>query len=145
MSMVAVMAGLIALISDVMLRSMFYGRRRSNSDNDGGGAIIIIAIIFAVLAPIAASLIQLAISRKREYMADANSVLLTRYPEGLISALKKISGDVEPLEVANRGTAHMYFANPLHGQWFASLFSTHPPVEQRIKALEEGSGAVPTA
>ena len=73
-------------------------------------------------------------------MADATGVLITRYPEGLISALKKIGGDEEPLEVANRGNAHLYFANPLHNQWFASLFDTHPPIEDRIKALEQGSG-----
>lgn len=141
-SMVMVMAGLIALISDIFLRSMFWGggRRRGNSDNDGAAIMMIIAIVLAILAPIAATLIQLAISRKREYMADASGVLLTRYPEGLISALKKIGGDEEPLKVANRGSAHMYFTNPLRAQWFASLFDTHPPIEDRIKALEEGSG-----
>jgi heat shock protein HtpX len=144
MSMVMVMAGLIALISDIFFRSMWWGggRRRSSSDSsgEGGGIIIIIVIILAVLAPIAATLIQLAISRKREFMADANGVLLTRYPEGLISALRKIGGDEEKLEVANRGTAHMYFSNPLTGQALAGLFDTHPPIEARIKALEAGSG-----
>lgn len=143
MSMVMVMAGLIALISDIFFRSMWWGggRRRSNDSNgEGGGIIIIIVIILAVLAPIAATLIQLAISRKREFMADANGVLLTRYPEGLISALRKIQGDEEPLEVANRGTAHMYFSNPLTGQALAGLFDTHPPIEARIKALEAGTG-----
>lgn len=146
MSMVAVMAGLIALISDIMLRSMFYGRRGRDSNENGQGQAImmVIAIAFAILAPIAATLIQLAISRKREFMADANAVLLTRYPEGMVSALRKISGDVEPLEVANRGTAHMYFSNPLKNQWFASLFSTHPTIESRIAAIEQGSGAVST-
>ena len=142
MSMVMVMAGMIALISDIFLRSMWWGggRRRSNDNDNSSGILMIIAIALAVLAPLAATLIQLAISRKREFMADANGVLLTRYPEGLISALHKIEADEEPLEVANRGTAHMYFANPLRSQWLSSLFTTHPPIEQRIKALKEGSG-----
>jgi heat shock protein HtpX len=143
MSMVMVMAGLIALISDIFLRSMWWGggRRSNNDSNDNSGAILmIIAIVLAVLAPIAATLIQLAISRKREFIADANGVLLTRYPEGLISALRKIGGDEEKLEVANRGTAHMYFTNPLTGQALAGLFDTHPPIDQRIKALEAGTG-----
>lgn len=140
MGMVMVMAGLIALISDIFLRNMFWGRRRDNGNNDGGAILIVIALVLAILAPIAATLIQLAISRKREYMADATGVLITRYPEGLIGALKKIGGDEEPLEVANRGNAFMYFSNPLHSQWFSGLFSTHPSIESRIEALSEGSG-----
>jgi heat shock protein HtpX len=141
MSMVMVMAGLIALVSDLGMRSMFYGGgRRRSDDNGGGGVMLLIAIALAILAPIAATLIQLAISRKREFMADATAVLITRYPEGLISALKKISGDTEPLEVANRGNAFMYFSNPLHKQFLAGLFATHPPVAERIKALEQGTG-----
>jgi heat shock protein HtpX len=144
MSMVMVMAGVIALISDIFLRSLWWrGGSRRSDNNNGGGVMMLIAIALAVLAPIAAVLIQLAISRKREFMADANGVLLTRYPEGLVSALQKIGADEEPLEVANRGTAHMYFSNPLHAQWLASLFSTHPPLEARIKALQEGSGMAP--
>jgi heat shock protein HtpX len=141
-SMVMVMAGLIALISDIFLRSLWFGgdRRRDSRDGDGGQILMLIAIALAVLAPIAATLIQLAISRKREFMADANGVLLTRYPEGLISALRKIENDDHPVEDANRGTAHMYFTNPLKAQWLASLFDTHPPIEERIKALQKGSG-----
>ena len=139
-SMVAVMAGLIALIADLFLRNMFWGRRGRNDNNGQAGAIImVIALVLAVLAPIAATLIQLAISRKREFMADANGVLLTRYPEGLISALQKIGADAEPLEASNRATAHMYFSNPLKGGMH--LFDTHPPIEERIAALEKGSGA----
>ena len=140
MSMVSIMAGLIALLSDWMMRSFFWGGRRRDDENSGGGYMMIIALVLAILAPIAATLIQLAISRKREFMADADAVLLTRYPEGLISALKKISGDTEPLEAANRATAHMYIANPLKGDAISKLFSTHPPVEERILALEKGSG-----
>lgn len=136
MGMVAVMAGAIALIADMFLHSTFLGRRR---EGEGGGALLLVALAFAILAPLVAALIQLAISRRREFLADGTAVLITRYPEGLISALRKISGDQEPLEVANRGNAHMYFSNPLKGG-VGKLFSTHPPVEDRIAALQKGSG-----
>jgi len=98
---------------------------------------LVIALVMAILAPLAAKLIQLAISRSREYLADASGVLLTRYPEGLARALEKISKDNEPLEVANKATAHLYIVNPLkdHKSWLNNLFSTHPPIEARIKAL----------
>ena len=97
-------------------------------------------IVFAILSPIIASLIKLAISRRREFMADAGAVLVTRQPGGLISALKKIASDHEPLEAANKATAHLYIVNPLKGQkgtigWFAGLFNTHPSIESRVKAL----------
>lgn len=142
MSMVMVMAGLIALISNWVLRSMFWGggRRGGNNGGEGGVIMLLIGIALAVLAPIAAMLIQLAISRKREFMADANSVLLTRYPEGMISALQKIGGDTEPTVEANKATAHMYFSNPLNGGGLSKLFTTHPPIEDRIAALRKGSG-----
>jgi len=142
MSMVMVMAGLIALVSDMFLRNMWWGGDRGNRDNNNNnnGIMLIVVIAVTVLAPIAATLIQLAISRKREFMADANGVLLTRYPEGLISALQKIGADEEPLEAANRATAHMYIANPLHSHSLASLFDTLPPLEDRIAALKKGSG-----
>lgn len=136
MGMVAVMAGAIALIADMFLHSTLFGRRR---EGEGGGALLLVALAFAILAPLVAALIQLAISRRREFLADGTAVLITRYPEGLISALRKISGDQEPLEVANRGNAHMYFSNPLKGG-VGKLFSTHPPVEDRIAALQKGSG-----
>ncbi len=107
---------------------------------------MILAIIAAILAPIVATLIQLAVSRRRELLADASGVLLTRYPEGLINALQKISKDTEPLEVANRGTAHLYIVNPFKGQnaanFMANLFNTHPPIEVRVKALREMEGKV---
>jgi heat shock protein HtpX len=140
LSMVMVMAGLIALLSDFFMRSLWWGGGRRRNNDDSGNIMMILVIAAAILAPIAATLMQLAISRKREFMADQNGVLLTRYPEGLISALRKIAGDEEPLEVANRASAPMYFANPLKGGWLAGLFDTHPPIEERIKALEEGSG-----
>ena len=140
MSLITVMAGLIALLSHFFLRASFWGGGRRNDDTGGGGLLAILAIVGVILAPIASTLIQLAISRRREFMADANGVLLTRYPEGLISALRKIGGADEPVAEANSATAHMYFSNPLANGGLAKLFSTHPPIADRIAALEKGSG-----
>jgi heat shock protein HtpX len=133
--------GVITLLADWMFRISFHGRRR---DNEGGGNfLMIVAIVLALLSPIAATLIQLAVSRRREYLADASGVLLTRYPQGLASALQKISADQEPLEVANKATAHLYITNPLKEHkgdkigWFAGLFHTHPPIEDRIDKLNK--------
>lgn len=146
MSVVSVLVGTIALLSDWFLHSMWYGGRSNDRDNKSGAILMILALVAAILAPIVATLIQLAVSRRRELLADASGVLLTRYPLGLANALQKISSDKEALEVANRGTAHLYIVNPLKGQqaigWFASLFNTHPPVEVRIKALREMEGKV---
>lgn len=146
MSVVSVLVGTVALLADFFLRSGFRGRVRVKSDsNDSGslGAIVLVlGIVFALLSPLVANLIKLAISRRREFMADAGSVALTRQPSGLMSALAKISADREPLEVANKATAHLYIANPFKddvksgARWFANLFNTHPPVEERIKALK---------
>lgn len=146
-SLVAVMIGLIALLGDWLLRASWFGGRRDKDDNNQMGAIILVlGIVFAILSPIIAQLIQLAISRRREFMADSGSVSLTRQPQGLISALLKISKDREPLEVANKATAHLYIINPFKGKasqgsvgWFSNLFNTHPPIEQRIKALYDMS------
>ncbi len=142
LSVVSILVGTIALLSDWFLRSMWYGGR--DRDNKSGTIFMVLALVAAILAPIVATLIQLAVSRRRELLADASGVLLTRYPQGLMNALQKISSDKEPLEVANRGTAHLYIVNPLKGQqaigWFASLFNTHPPIEVRIKALREMEG-----
>jgi len=146
MTVIVVLVGTVALLSDWFLRWSFFGGRRRSSDREGGdqlGAILaVIAIILAILSPIIAQLIQLAISRKREYLADASGALLTRYPEGLASALKKIAADKEPLEVANKATAHLWIANPLKNKtggvgWLAKMFNTHPPIEDRIKRLEQ--------
>ena len=143
MTVVAVLVGMVALLSDWFLRSMFFGGH--DRDREGGNAIfVILAIVAAILAPIVAMLIQLAISRRREFLADASGVLLTRYPQGLADALLKISSDKEPLEAANRGTAHLYIVNPLKGSdvagALAGLFNTHPPIPARIKALQEMEG-----
>ncbi len=144
MTVVSVLVGTIALLSDFFMRSMWFGGRRDRENNNT--IFVVIAIVAAILAPIIATLIQLAVSRRRELLADASGVLLTRYPEGLINALQKISGDQEPLEAANRGTAHLYIVNPLKGRdaagWMAGLFNTHPPIEVRVKALREMEGNV---
>lgn len=134
---VVILVGTVALLSDWMRRSFFFRRRRGRKSGAGGGIIVLIALLLAILAPIVAQLIRLAISRQREYLADANGALLTRYPEGLASALEKISKDKEPLEVANKATANLYIVNPLleHRGKLNDLFSTHPPVEERVKRL----------
>jgi heat shock protein HtpX len=140
-TIIVVLVGVITLLSDWMFRVSFHGRRR-NSEG-GNGIFALIALVLALLAPLAAMLIQLAISRKREYLADAAGVMLTRYPQGLAGALKKIAEDHEPLEVANKATAHLYIVNPLkehqekhdHIGWFARMFMTHPPIQERIQKL----------
>lgn len=137
-TVVVILVGIVALLADWFRHMAFWGAGNRDSDNRGGQAQVIffvIGIVLSILAPIAATLIQLAISRKREFLADASGALLTRYPEGLASALQKISGDTEPLEAANRATAHLYIANPFKGKNIAKLFMTHPPMEERIAAL----------
>ncbi len=142
MSIVVVLVGLITLLGDWLIRSAWWGGGRRSRDSEGeSGLFIIIGFVLAILSPIIAQLIQLAISRRREYLADAGSVNLTRQPSGLISALKKLSADNEPLDVANKATAHLYIVNPLKGHtgavsWFANLFNTHPPIADRIAALQ---------
>lgn len=139
MGIVSILAGTVVLLADWALR-FSYMRDGDDRDNRAGGILLIAGFILALLSPIIAQLIQLAISRRREFLADASGVKLTRQPDGLIRALEKISSDREPLEAANKATAHLYIVNPLKGQrgpvsWFAGLFATHPPVEERIKAL----------
>jgi heat shock protein HtpX len=138
MVLVTVLVGTVALLSDWMWRSMFWGRGRDRDRGGGGSILAVVAIALAVLTPIVAALIQLAVSRQREYLADASGALLTRYPPGLASALRKIAADKEPLEVANKATASLYIANPLKDApaFFDHLFDTHPPIEERIKRLE---------
>ncbi len=137
-TIIVVLVGFVAVLADLFRNWAFWGGR-GNNDNKGGGQfqliLMILAIILSILAPIAAVLMQLAISRKREFLADANGALLTRYPEGLASALEKISGDSEKLKVANKATAHLYIANPFKGKKISKLFMTHPPIEERIARL----------
>jgi len=138
MMLVAVLVGVIAIMSDMMWRVRFFGGRRSNKDEGGGqlGAILlIIGIIFAILSPIIAELIKFAISRRREYLADASGALLTRYPDGLANALEKIAQDNQPMQHAAAATAHLYIANPFKSGGIKSWFSTHPPIADRIQKL----------
>jgi len=140
MTVVVILAGLISIMANLFLRVGFR-RRRSDDEGQLGIILMIFGVVAAILAPLAATLIQLAISRKREFLADASGVLLTRYPDGLIQALEKISSDRSPMKVANTATAHLYIANPFKGgqatSWFTKLFMTHPPIEERVKALKE--------
>lgn len=132
-----VLVGFIAIVSDMMMRMAFFGGR--DNDNKGGGIIIIIGIVLSILAPIFATLIQLGISRKREFLADASGALLTRYPEGLASALEKIGSYQKPMIKQSTAIAHLYIANPFgsgaFGKKVGNLFSTHPPVAERVKIL----------
>lgn len=143
----AVLAGIISLIADIFLRSLMFGGiggRRGRNDQ-GAEMFFIFAIVLSILAPIGTMMIQLAISRRREALADTSGVLLTRYPEGLISALRKIEVDNVPMASAKDSTAHLWIDNPFKGKgssWWHTLFMTHPPIEQRIAALEKIKGGV---
>ena len=148
-TIVVVLVGLITLLADWFLRFSFFGggRRSGGNNNSEGGQLqaifMIVGIVLAVLSPVIAIIIQLTISRKREYLADASGALLTRYPEGLASALEKLGQNQQPLAEANKATAHLYIVNPLASStgkstgFFANLFNTHPPLEDRIKRLRE--------
>src|SRR4051812_18210607 len=148
--LVAVLVGSIALLADFFLRFTWFGGGRRDRDGDRGGGglaaiVFVVAIVLAVIAPIAARLVQLAVSRQREYLADASSVELTRNPTGLERALAKIAADQEVLEVANRATQHLYFTNPIK-KFEAranSMFSTHPPIVDRINRLRQLTGEQP--
>lgn len=136
MTIVSILIGTLSILINLTTRSAFF--RRNNDNNNNGGAILaIIGLVLIIFAPIIAQLIQLAISRRREYFADASAVKLTRQPQGLIDALKKISGDNSKLETASTATASLYIINPFKGNKLASMFSTHPPIEDRIKALQQ--------
>lgn len=139
MTIVSILVGTVALAADFFLRMSFYGDR-DRDDSRANAIFMVLGIAMAFLAPIIATLIQLAISRKREFLADASGSLLTRNPDSLADALLKISADREPLEVANKATAHLYISDPLKNQknaigWFGSLFQTHPPIPERVKIL----------
>ena len=137
-TVVIVLVGFVSLLSNIFLRSMIFGGgRRGNNREGGNGILVIIGLALAILSPIAVTLIQLAISRKREYLADASGALLTRYPEGLASALIKISQYNQPMQHASEATAHLFIANPFGkaGKAISNMFSTHPPIEERVKIL----------
>ena len=144
MSIVSILVGFIALLADWLMRISFVGGGKKSDSRDSGqlGMILgLVGFVLVLLSPLIANLIKLAISRKREFLADASGVAITKNPSGLISALSKISQDQEPLEAANKATAHLYISDPLKNQkggvgWFAGLFNTHPPVEERIAALQ---------
>ena len=135
MTVAVTLAGMVALIADFFWRFNFFGGRDNDNNNRAGGIFAIIGLAALILAPIAATLIKLAISRKREYLADASGSLLTRYPEGLARALEKIGADKTPLRQAKSATAHLFIANPLKSSALMSLFSTHPPIAERVKRL----------
>lgn len=136
-AVVTVMVGFVVMLSDMFSRFMFYGgNRRKNSESKGNAIFMLIGLVFLILSPIFGKLMQLAISRKREYMADATSVQFTRNPDGLISALQKISSDPNELQTANNSTAHMYIANPFRKKKSSNIWSTHPSTEDRIEALK---------
>ncbi len=141
-SVVVVLVGFVTMLSDIFIRSTFFGGR--DRDNKAGGIMLIVGIVLLILSPIIATLIQLAISRKREFLADATGALMTRYPEGLASALQKISSHARPLQKANHATAHLFISDPYKEQdeeghekisFFHKLFLTHPPVEERVNVL----------
>jgi len=147
MTTVTIIAGLIPLIADGFRRSMWWGGgRRSSRDRDDSGLstiFMIIALVLSILAPLFAMLLQLAVSRQREFLADASGAELTRYPEALARALQKIASDPDPLEVANRATQHMYIVNPLRAMGGSDVFSTHPSTQARIRALMSLAGNYP--
>jgi len=138
-TIVAVLVGAVVLLSDWFLRGGLI-RRRRRDEGEAGSLIFVLGLVLIFISPLVGKLIQLALSRRREFLADAGSAMLTRQPSGLISALRKISADPEPLEAANKATASLYIVNPLKGEealnWLTKLFNTHPPIEERIKALE---------
>ena len=139
-SIVAVLVGTLALISDWVIKSMWWGRGSDNNERSNRNPVILVLFIVSlILTPIIATIIQLAISRRREYLADASAVLLTRYPEGLTRALQKLKENTQPLNRTASSTAHLFIDNPFkkkNSSWFVSLFSTHPPIEERIKILK---------
>ena len=147
MSVVMVLVMVIALMSDIFSRSLWFGGRDRDDNNSGNGMLMILAIVSIILAPLVASLVKLAISRQREYLADASGVMLTRYPEGLASALKKIGEYSRPMRKVNSATAHLFIDNPMSGKdksdslKFSSLFDTHPPIDKRVaRILDSGKG-----
>ncbi|MBI5405981.1 M48 family metalloprotease [Candidatus Kaiserbacteria bacterium] len=143
MTVAVVLAGFVAIVADIFLSMSFWGGGRGNDNKQGNALFMIVAVVGIILAPVAAKLIQLAVSRRREYLADASGALLTRYPEGLASALGKIGSYTAPMQSANLATAHLFIGDPFGAKregssnWIEKMFSTHPPIQQRIQALLE--------
>lgn len=142
MTIVIVLVGVVSVLADMTFRMSWYGRRRSR--DEGGGILMIIGLVLMIFAPLFAQLIKLAVSRRREYLADASGALMTRFPEGLANALRKIQAESMPMARASASTAHLFIANPFTGRTLAGLFSTHPPIDLRIAALEKMAN-VPSA
>ena len=137
MMVVIVLVGIVAILSDIFIRATMFGGRKSDNKNSGG-AMLIIGLVLMILSPFIAKIIQLAISRKREYLADADGALLTRYPDGLASALEKIASYKEPMQRTSAATAHLFISSPLSGKKsLANLFATHPPINDRINKLRQ--------
>ncbi len=138
-TLVVVLVGILAILSDIFLRSHFWGGRRSNSNSRQGGVLIIIGLLLAIVAPIIGKIIQLAVSRQREFLADASGALLTRYPEGLARALEKIENDSAPMSRVSKATAHLYLSSPFKNtpSKLSRLFMTHPPITERVAALRK--------
>ena len=137
MTLVAVLVGAIAILSHIFLRSQWLPRRNDREGGNIGAIFMLVGIVLAILSPLVAELIKLAISRRREYLADASGALLTRYPAGLASALGKIATQNQPMRNASQATAHLFIANPFSGKKISNLFSTHPPVQDRINKLRQ--------
>jgi len=129
----------IGMICDLILRITFFGGRGRNNNSEGGGYLMILGLVAMILAPIVAFAVQMAVSRQREYLADANGALTTRDPEGLASALEKLKTTSRPMQRQNSSTAHLFFANPMKAGWLAKLFSTHPPLDDRIARLRQNA------
>ena len=142
MAIIAILAGMVAFLADWFLRALWWGRRGRDEHRNSASAIyLLLGLAFAILTPLIATIMQLAVSRRREFLADASGALLTRNPDALADALTKIGKDKEVLEAATNATAHLYIINPFKGKqfsaWFANLFNTHPPVEERVRILRE--------
>ena len=142
-TVVVVLVGVVQLLSDIFLRSIWW-RGRNDREGQASAIFLLVGIVLAILAPIAGILIQLAVSRKREFLADSSGVVLTRSPDGLASALEKLAHDNTPIRQANHATAHLWLDDPYQGKkntvgWFAKLFMTHPPIKERVKRLREMS------